>query len=119
MSTYVLSVGKNTHSSDVVLSGPHTFGGITLTELVYISGLSSNAQNEFNKCLKDNTSITLSGYITLSNSGNNQFTFAGATPMELGYVCGVTSAIQTQLNMCIKNNSSTTLMGKVLSVQLR
>ena len=66
-----------------------------------------------NTCLRDNTSISLTRNINLTNTGSNTFTFAGVAPKEISYVHGVTSAFQTQLNNAMKKSGSTTLTGNV------
>ena len=64
-----------------------------------------------NTCLRDNSSVSLTGSINLTNTVSNTFTFAGATPTEISYVHGVTSAVQTQPDNAIKKSGHTALTG--------
>jgi hypothetical protein len=74
-----------------------TFSGTTLTEMGYLSGVTSNIQTQING-LSGNYLPLAGGTMT----GNISFaigqTFSGATLTEAGYLSGVTSAIQNQIN---------------------
>ena len=83
-----------------------TFCGASPTEISYLHNLSSNAQTQLNACLKDNSTTSLTGNISLTNTGSNKFTFAGVTPTEIAYSHSVTCAIQPQLDNCIKKSGT-------------
>ena len=90
--------GTTALACDVALSGAYKFSGATPTEIGYLSGVSSALQTQINNCVRDNTTLTLTGNIGFTNSGTITFTFCGSTPAELAYVHSATSAIQTQLD---------------------
>ena len=80
-------------------------GGVTPTEMGYVSGVTSALQTQLNAkqatitgsaTTIDTESLTASRAV-ISN-GSQKIAVSAVTDTELGYVSGVTSAIQTQLN---------------------
>ena len=80
-------------------------GGVTPTEMGYVSGVTSAIQTQLNAkqatitgsaTTIDTESLTASRAV-ISN-GSQKIAVSAVTDTELGYVSGVTSAIQTQLN---------------------
>ena len=94
-----IKMGENTLTSDVTLTGNHTFCGATSAEIASLSGVTSNVQTQCDNAIKRIGTTALLGDVTLSG-----YNFCGVSVQEIGRLSGVTSNIQTQCDNAIKNS---------------
>jgi len=79
----------------------NNIGGVTPTEVGYISGITSAVQTQLDaKLVNLIEDVTPQLGANLDLNGNN---IGGVTPTEVGYISGITSAIQTQLDAKLVN----------------
>ena len=93
---------------------------ITVAELGYLDGVTSNIQTQLNAkapSITGGASTIATSNLTASRAlvsdGSGKVAVSGVTSTQLGYLSGVTSAIQTQLNGKVPNPSGNNTSWKI------